>query len=201
MENLYELFKKKFDNDFNPDIIKLTWIKHINYLIEKYGGLDKCLYIISISNLSIQKTFDISDLQLFKTQVISNLLIINFLNDLNDDIKIKKIDCCCGSKYKLEKHKKDKIHLLYEYDIEMFHIINIYKLSKKFIVELLVKYKIDKRNVIIKLINLYKNNNSFPIINDDYEIFNSLTYDELIYSIQEFKLKIPYYNKLTKDQL
>jgi hypothetical protein len=78
MENLYELFKKKFDNDFNPDIIKLTWIKHINYLIEKYGGLDKCLYIISNSNLSIQKTFDISDLQLFKTQVISNIINYQF---------------------------------------------------------------------------------------------------------------------------
>ena len=87
--------------------------------------------------------------------------------------------------------------------------INIYKLSRKFIVELLVKYKIDivvvknmnKINIIIKLINLYKINNSFPIINDDYEIFNSLTCDELIYSIIEFKLKIPYYKNISKNEL
>jgi len=34
---------------------KLKWIRHMNNLIEKYGGLDNCLYIISKSKLPIQK--------------------------------------------------------------------------------------------------------------------------------------------------
>lgn len=48
----------------------------------------------------------------------------------------------------------------------------------------------NSKEILEGLIDLFKkNNNSFPIINDDYEIFNSFTYDELRYSIIDFKEK------------
>jgi hypothetical protein len=57
-------------------------------------------------------------------------------------------------------------------------------------------------DILEGLIDLFKkNNNSFPNRNKEYDIFNELTYDELAYMIKEFKLKIPYYKTLTKDQL
>jgi len=93
----------------------------------------------------------------------------------------------------------------------MFHIINKYfGINKKNIVEILVKFKIDiyislnmnKRNIIIKLINLYKNNNnSFPIQTENYKSLNKFTYDELVYMIKKYKIKIPYYNNITKKEL
>ncbi len=48
------------------------------------------------------------------------------------------------------------------------------------------------------MIYLKKINKSFPIKNRDYDIFNELTYDELILLLKEFKLKIPYYKNITK---
>lgn len=77
---------------------------------------------------------------------------------------------------------------------------------KEFVKSRNIKFSINEnmnsREILEGLIELFKKNkNSFPIINDDYEIFNSLTRDELRFSIIEFKLKIPYYKKLTKDEL
>ena len=58
------------------------------------------------------------------------------------------------------------------------------------------------KQILEGLIEIFKKNNKkFPIINNDYKIFNFLTYDELVLMIIEFKLKIPYYKTLTKDQL
>ena len=138
--------------------------------------------------------------------------------------------CACGKywcslyrkkskkwKEEIKKHEESNpIHLLYVNDMDVFCDMrdklgfNLYTRKrselKEFVKNRKIKYSINEnmnsKEIIEGLIDLFKkNNNSFPIINDDYEIFNSLTCDELIYSIIEFKLKIPYYNKLTKDEL
>ena len=58
------------------------------------------------------------------------------------------------------------------------------------------------KQILEGLIEIFKKNNkNFPIINNDYEIFNFLNRNELWDMIIEFKLKIPYYKKLTKEQL
>ena len=57
-------------------------------------------------------------------------------------------------------------------------------------------------DILEGLINLFKkNNNSFPNRNKDYDIYNYLNRNELWDMIIEFKLKIPYYKTLTKDEL
>ena len=58
------------------------------------------------------------------------------------------------------------------------------------------------KQILEGLIEIFKKNNKkFPIINNDYKIFNFLNRNELRDMIIEFKLKIPYYKTLTKEQL
>ena len=95
-------------------------------------------------------------------------------------------------------------------DLKDFLGFNLFIKKRNELIEFIKNRNIDfiivdvmnTKQILEGLIEIFKKNNkNFPIINNDYEIFNFLTYDELVLMIIEFKLKIPYYKKLTKEQL
>lgn len=160
----------------------------------------------------------------FDRQIKKNMIIYDKYIEKNTYV------CPCGKywcslykkkskkwKEEIKKHQESNyIHLLYENDMDIFCDLrdklgfNLYTRKRNELKEFVKNHKINfiinekmtSREILKGLIDLFKkNNNSFPIINDDYEIFNFLSRDELRFGIIEFKLKIPYYNKLTKDKL
>lgn len=120
-------------------------------------------------------------------------------------------------KYNIIIHEeKNYNHLLYVKEFDTYCEINN-KLGfnlfmkkrnelEEFVINNNINFKILVNMTAIEilegLIDLFKKNNkSFPIKNRNYDIFNYLNRNELLDMIIEFKLKIPYYKTLTKDEL
>lgn len=118
----------------------------------------------------------------------------------------------------IQKHEDDNyIHHLYlEDDTNTFTDIkehlgfNLYIKTKPELKEFIknrnididINFKDTHKIILEKLINMFKEHKSFiKKKNNDYDTFNKLTVNELRCNIKEFKLKIPYYKKLSKHEL
>ena len=195
--------------------------KYFNFNIpKKYYNL--CIYFKGL--IKYYKYFPNYCNKCFKKKLEMNLKWKNKYNENHTYF------CSCGKvifipykktglKWKNEiiKHEESNyIHLLYLKEFDTFYEIknklgfNLFIRKRneleEFVINNNINFKILENmnaiNILEGLIDLFrKNNKSFPIKNRDYDIFNELTYDELILLLKEFKLKIPYYKNITKKEL